>query len=166
MIILDAAFAHTRGLLGELGGVIMARSTSERNAWTLSLLDLRPEDHVLDVGCGPGALIQALAAHVTNGIVAGVDLSPLMLQQATRRNAEMIGAGRVQLQQGSALALPFTDASFDTVLSANSVPFWPDQLAGVQEIRRVLKPGERLRSCCNPSGPSPTIRFARSELIC
>jgi hypothetical protein len=44
MIILDAAFAHPRGLLGYLGGVIMARSTGERNAWTLSLLDLRPED--------------------------------------------------------------------------------------------------------------------------
>jgi ubiquinone/menaquinone biosynthesis C-methylase UbiE len=61
----------------------MGRSLVERNAWTLSLLDLRPKDHVLDVGCGPGALIQALAAYVTNGIVAGVDLSPLMLQQAT-----------------------------------------------------------------------------------
>ncbi|HET9223120.1 MAG TPA: methyltransferase domain-containing protein, partial [Roseiflexaceae bacterium] len=76
----------------------------ERNAWTLSLLDLRPEDHVLDVGCGPGALIQALAVQVTSGIAAGVDLSPVMLRQAARHNAKTIHAGRVQLQQGSASA--------------------------------------------------------------
>jgi ubiquinone/menaquinone biosynthesis C-methylase UbiE len=39
------------------------------------------------------------------------------------------------------LALPFADASFDKVISANSVPFWPDQLVGIQEVRRVLRPG-------------------------
>jgi SAM-dependent methyltransferase len=154
MIILDAAFAHPRGLLGYLGGIIMARSTSERNAWTLSLLDLQPEHHVLDVGCGPGALIQALAAHVTNGIVAGVDLSLVMLQQATRRNAEMIGTGRVQLQQGSALALPFADASFDIVLSANSVPFWPINWLGFRRYAVCSSRGERSRSCSNRSGLS------------
>ena len=119
----------------------MARSTRQRNAWTLSLLDIGQDDHILEVGFGPGALIQVLAARATKGVVAGVDLSPVMLQQASRRNAEAIREGRVRLQPGSALALPFEDASFDLALSANSLPFWPDQEAGVKEIRRVLKPG-------------------------
>jgi len=121
--------------------MIMARSTRQRNAWTLSLLDIGQDDHILEVGFGPGALIQVLAARATKGVVAGVDLSPVMLQQASRRNAEAIREGRVRLQLGSALALPFEDASFDLALSANSLPFWPDQEAGVKEIRRVLKPG-------------------------
>jgi ubiquinone/menaquinone biosynthesis C-methylase UbiE len=141
MNILDATFGHPRGPLGRLGGVIMARSTRQRNAWTLSLLDIGLEDRILEVGCGPGALIQVLAARATKGVVLGVDLSPVMLQLASRRNAETIREGRVRLQLGSALAIPFEEASFDIALSANSLPFWPDQEAGVKEMWRVLKPG-------------------------
>ncbi len=141
MKVLDAAFGHPRGLLGRLGGIIMARSTGLRNEWTISLLDIRRADRILEVGFGPGALIQALAARATEGFIADIDVSPLMLRQASRRNAQAIGEGRVQLQQGSALALPFEDASFDTALSANSVQLWPDQGAGVKEMQRVLQPG-------------------------
>ena len=141
MIVLDAAFGHPRGLLGRLGGVIMARSTRLRNEWTISLLDIRPDDRILEVGFGPGAMIQALAIKAPQGFIAGVDPSPVMLQQASRRNAQPILKGQVQLRQGSALSLPFEDASFDKALTANSVQLWPDKVAGVKEMRRVLQPG-------------------------
>jgi len=134
----------------------MARSTKLRNEWTLSLLDIRQDDRVLEVGCGPGALIQALAAKATEGFVAGVDPSPIMLQQTARRNAEAIREGRVRLQLGSAMALPFEDASFDKALSANSLPFWPDQEAGVKEMWRVLKSGGMIAIILQP-------RWARTE---
>ncbi len=156
MNVLDATFGHPRGLLGRVGGVIMARSTKLRNEWTLSLLDIQRDDRVLEVGCGSGALIQALAALATEGLVAGVDPSPIMLRQAARRNAEAIREGRVQLQVGSATALPFEEASFDTALSANSLPFWPDQEAGVKEMWRVLKSGGMIAIILQP-------RWARTE---
>ena len=167
MIIRDAAFAHPRGLLGYLGGMIMGLSTGERNTWTLSLLDLRPEDQVLDVGCGPGALIQALAVQVTSGIIAGVDLSPVVLRQAARRTAKTIRAGRVWLQQGSAMALPFADASFDKVISANSAPFWPDQLVGIQEVRRVLRPSGLVAIVLQPvwAKTDDQVRAIGAELL-
>ena len=156
MNVLDAAFGHPRGPLGRLGGVIMARSTGKRNEWTLSLLDIQRDDRVLEVGCGPGALIQALAAKATAGFVVGVDLSPTMLQQASKRNAQAIREGRARLEGGSATALPFEEASFDKALSANSVPFWPDQVAGVREMRRVLRPGGVIAIILQP-------RWARTE---
>jgi ubiquinone/menaquinone biosynthesis C-methylase UbiE len=150
MKILDAAFGHPRGLLGRLGGMIMARSTAERNAWTIRLLTIHLGDHILDVGCGPGALIHALAEHTPDGLVAGIDTSPVMLHQASRRNAQLIQQRRVQLQRASALALPFADATFDIAISANSVQLWPDQLAGVTEMRRVLKPGGQIAIILQP----------------
>jgi ubiquinone/menaquinone biosynthesis C-methylase UbiE len=154
--VLDAAFGHPRGALGRLGGVIMARSTAERNAWTLSLLDIEPDDRILEVGCGPGALIQALAAQATEGLGAGIDLSPTMLQQASKRNAQAIREGRVHVRLGSATAVPFEEATFDKALSANSLPFWPDQEAGVGEMWRVLKPGGVIALILQP-------RWARAE---
>ncbi len=140
MLILDAAFGHPRGPLGRLGGMIMARSTGPRNAWILSLLDIHGDDRILEVGFGPGVVIQSLAARATEGVIAGIDTSPLMVQQASRRNAQAIRDGRVHLQQGSALALPFEDASFTTAFSINSVQLWPDSFAGAKEMQRVLKP--------------------------
>jgi ubiquinone/menaquinone biosynthesis C-methylase UbiE len=150
MKILDAAFAHPRGLLGRLGGMIMARGSAERNAWTIVQLTIHSSDHILDVGCGPGALIRALAKCATDGFVVGIDTSPLMLNQAFRRNAELIQRGLVQLQRASALGLPFADATFDIAVSANSVQLWPDQLAGITEMCRVLKPGGQIAIILQP----------------
>lgn len=154
--VLDATFGHPRGLLGRLGGMIMGRRSGQRNEWTLSLLDIEWDDRILEVGCGPGALIQALAARATEGLVAGIDPSPTMLRQAARRNAEAIRKGRVLLRLGSATALPLEDAAFDKAFSANSLPFWPDQEAGVREMWRVLKPGGVIAIILQP-------RWARTE---
>ncbi len=146
----DAMFAHPRGLAGRLGGLIMARLSGARNAWIISLLDVQPEDRVLEVGSGPGAAIQVLADLARNGTVVGIDSSPLMLRQATRRNVRAVRAGRVQLRQGSALALPFEDASFDKALTINSVQIWPDSFAGIKELQRVLKPGGLINVALQP----------------
>jgi hypothetical protein len=54
MNILNAAFAHPQGLLGRLGGMIMARSSGLRNEWIISLLDVQRDDRILEVGFGPG----------------------------------------------------------------------------------------------------------------
>jgi len=152
MKILDAAFAHPRGLLGRLGGTIMARGSAERNISTVAQLTIHPGDHILDVGCGPGALIQALAKCTTDGLVKGIDTSPLMLEQATRRNARLIQLGRVQLQRASALALPFADATFDIAVSANSVQLWPDQLTGAPKYAACSNRVGKLLSFFSPCG--------------
>ena len=148
--LLDATFAHPRGLFGRLGGALMARATTERNAWTLSLLSLPPDAHVLEIGFGPGALIQALVEVVPQVSIEGVDPSPVMLRQATERNQRAITEWRVHLQLGSALPLPFADATFEVVLSANSIFFWPDPEASLREIHRVLAPAGRVALVLQP----------------
>ncbi|GCE09914.1 class I SAM-dependent methyltransferase [Dictyobacter aurantiacus] len=150
MTLLDAAFAHPQGLAGRLGAMIMAYMTRQRNLWTISLLDLRPNDHILEVGFGPGALIQEMALRVPEGFVAGVDASSLMVRQATRRNKKAIQSKQVVLKEGSALTLPFEDNWFDVALSANSIQIWPDQLTGVKEMYRVLKRGGRVALILQP----------------
>jgi len=128
----------------------MARATRLRNVWTIELLEPRQDDCILEVGFGPGALVQALSASVTEGLIVGVDASPVMLRQAYKRNEGAIQDGRVQLHGGSAQALPFEDEFFDKALSANSVQIWPDKVAGITEMRRVLKPGGRIAIVLQP----------------
>jgi ubiquinone/menaquinone biosynthesis C-methylase UbiE len=69
------AFGRPEGRLGKLGGVIMARTNQKIAARATELLDVRPDDQVLEVGFGPGVGIQPLADKVLSGRVAGLDPS-------------------------------------------------------------------------------------------
>jgi SAM-dependent methyltransferase len=64
-----------------------------------------------------------------------------VVEQARARNATAIQSGRVDLRHGSVVSLPFDDNSIDKALAINSMQVWPDAVAGLREIRRVMKPG-------------------------
>lgn len=153
--LLDRAFGHPSGVLGRLGGKLMVRSKRAFAGWVVSELNLDPDDRVLEVGFGPGVGIQRLAEAVPRGFVAGVDASPVMVEQARRRNAAAIRSGLVELRRGLADDLPSDDDVFDAAMTMNSVQAWPDPVAGLRELRRVVKPGGTVAVAFTPhSGQS------------
>jgi ubiquinone/menaquinone biosynthesis C-methylase UbiE len=148
-------FGCPQGILGRLGGIIMARSNQPCAAWVIDLLDIQPHDSVLEVGFGPGVGLQLLARLASAGYVAGVDYSEAMVAQATARNAQTIEHGRVDLRHGSVERLPFADQSFDKALAINSMQVWPDAGAGLREMRRVLRPGGSIALGFTPYAGQP-----------
>jgi ubiquinone/menaquinone biosynthesis C-methylase UbiE len=137
-------FGRPVGILGRLGGVIMARVNRVAAEEVIDLLDVRAGDVVLEVGFGPGVGIALLAKRAAAGRIAGIDPSPEMVEQAKARTAGAIAAGRVDLRRGTVDAVPFPDASFDKAVAINSMQAWPDADAGLCDIRRVLKPGGKI----------------------
>src|SRR5262249_62002579 len=81
------AFGRPQGVLGKLGGVIMARTNRAIAARAVELLNIQPSDRVLEGGFGPGVGIQLLAEKVTAGQGVGIDCSEEMVEPATGRNA-------------------------------------------------------------------------------
>jgi ubiquinone/menaquinone biosynthesis C-methylase UbiE len=142
--VLDDQYAHPTGLVGRWLGERMARQHLPEALWTLSLLDLEPQDRVLELGFGAGQAIALVAAQLTGGQVYGIDISQEMVRAARRRNAGAITAGRVVLRQGEVSDLPFANEQFDKVFSIQTFYFWSDPLRVLAEIARVLKPGGRL----------------------
>jgi SAM-dependent methyltransferase len=141
--ILRTQFGRPTGILGKVAGVVMARRPSnlDRIRWTLSLLDVKPSDRVLEVGTGPGVAIELLSKIATEGYVAGIDHSDEMVRQANKRNAEAVQTGRVFLCRASASAPPAFDALFDKILTINSIHFWNDPVECLRNLRRLLRPG-------------------------
>jgi ubiquinone/menaquinone biosynthesis C-methylase UbiE len=160
-------FGNPQGLGGRLAGWLMALTNRDLNAWAIDQLSVRPADHVLEIGFGPGLAIQALARRARSGHVQGVDISPLMVEQAGRRNAAMLQAGRVRLQVGSVSALPFEAASFHRALAVNNVQFWPQLPADLAEVARVLRPGGTLAIVLQPrQAPSAAdVLAVRDDLV-
>jgi ubiquinone/menaquinone biosynthesis C-methylase UbiE len=148
--ILLRAFGRPQGILGRLGGFIMARMNVDAGKWACGLLEVQPTDSVLEVGFGPGVIIQHLSTLVPAGHVTGIDPSLEMVAQARARNVSAIETGRVDLRHGCIESLPFDDESFDKALAINSMQVWPDALAGLRKMRRVMKPGGRIALCFTP----------------
>ena len=134
-------FGRPKGILGRLGGIIMARTNQPCAAWVIDLLGIQPHDSVLEVGFGPGVGIELLARSVSEGYIAGVDPSEEMVEQARARNVNAMESSRVDLRYGSVERLPFEDNTFTKALAINSMQVWPDAVAGLREMRRVMTPG-------------------------
>jgi len=154
-------FARPTGALGQLAGHLMAFRNKERSWWVLPLLEIHDKDRVLEVGFGSGVDIRRVSEIAVHGFIAGIDHSEVMLQQAQRRNAAGIQAGRVELQLGSASRLPYPDGSFDKVFSINVAQFWQDPLAPIQEMLRVLREGGRIAVAVQPRSKGANERTAR-----
>jgi ubiquinone/menaquinone biosynthesis C-methylase UbiE len=117
----------------------MAKSDAD-DRWIADLLQVRPDDHVLDVGCGPGVTVALMAERATSGLVVGIDPSVEMLSQAAGRNKAAVQAGRVELRRGEVSALPYPDGFFTRACAVHSVYFWPSVEGGLRELHRVLGP--------------------------
>jgi ubiquinone/menaquinone biosynthesis C-methylase UbiE len=135
--------AHYPGFAGPAGffaaaSMVLGAEGNARLAERLS--ELSAGDAVADIGCGPGTAARRAAR--LGASVIGIDPAPVMLRFArllTRRSTHA-----VRYAEGSAEALPLPDSSVSVAWSIASVHHWADLDAGLQEARRVLKPGGRL----------------------
>jgi len=104
----------------------------------LDLMQLAPDENVLDIGCGAGWLCRLLAERVTQGRVVGMDVSDEMVRRARSRYADL---HQVMFVVGGVDEIPWEDSFFTRVISVESAYYWPDPAKGLKEIFRVLREG-------------------------
>ena len=119
----------------------------------LDVLRLRGDEQVLDMGCGRGAVLTAVARRLTSGRATGIDLWRTRDQsgnapEVTKQNAVLEGvADRIVLETGDMTAMPFADDTFDIVVSSlaiHNISGRSNRAKAIAEAWRVLKPGGRL----------------------
>ncbi len=136
--LLAAQLRCPSGDAGRQVGERLAQFNTGTNDWALQLLDIQDNDAVLELGFGPGVALES-AAKKTTGLVAGIELSEVMLKMAEERNADPIAKRKMELHQGDSLEIPYDDETFDKVFAVNTVYFWVEPKKQMEEILRVLK---------------------------
>ena len=106
----------------------------------LDLMNVGPHDNIIDMGCGVGWATRVLAQRASRGIVLGVDLSDHMIAQACR---EYRNPPNALFLVADASALPWPDNFFNSLLSVESIYYYPDLNAAFTEVHRVLRPGAK-----------------------
>lgn len=112
--------------------------------WAGQMVDLMApasSSRVVDLACGSGLIVRHLLARLgSSGRVHGVDLDSAMLAYA----ATTVDDSRVSWHESDAAHLPFESDSMDRVCCHQGLQFFPDRLAALADVRRVLEPGGRL----------------------
>ena len=148
-------FENTRKPIG-LGGKIMVAMMNLGHSpvarWGLRFLELTPDAKVLDCGCGGGANIKRLLKKCPQGVVKGIDYSPVSVEKSKRVNEAAVTEGRCDVLCASVAELPFESEQFDTVTAFETVYFWPDLPQCFREVWRVLKSGGTFLICNESNG--------------
>ena len=148
-------FENTRKPVG-LGGKIMVAMMNVGHSavarWGLQFLNAAPDAKVLDCGCGGGANIKRLLKKCPQGIVKGIDYSPVSVEKSKKVNEAAVTKRRCDVLCASVAELPFESEQFDAVTAFETVYFWPDLPQCFREVYRVLKPGGTFLICNESNG--------------
>jgi ubiquinone/menaquinone biosynthesis C-methylase UbiE len=155
---LRAQFGRPTGFWGNIAGKIMARTPSnqERIHWTIALLDLKPDDRLLEIGFGPGMALELVSTMISEGFIVGIDHSEVMVRQASRRNARAIRDGKVMVRLGTVANLPKFNEPFDKIFTINSIHFWQEPVDCLKELWKLLRPGGLIAVTLQPRSRSAT----------
>ena len=129
---------------------------SERLRALVDKLDIRPDERVLEIGCGHGVAATLVCERLEAGHLTAVDRSAKMIQAATRRNAAYVEAGRAEFLVASLEDLDLGDRRFDKIFAVRVGLFHRDPERARRLVERWLAPGGEVFTFFNlPSEGSP-----------
>ncbi len=128
---------------------------SERLRSVVEQLDIRPDDRVLEIGCGHGVAATLVCERLEEGHLTAVDRSAKMIETAMRRNAAYIESGKAEFLVATLEDLDLGDRRFDKIFAVRVGLFHRDPERARSIVERWLAPGGTVFVFFDPpSGPS------------
>ncbi len=144
------------GYLGKIAGRLMTPKNRQLIDWTVEQLNIKPYQHILEIGYGPGHTLQEVGRKLQIGFLAGIDHSVSMYQQAYQRNKRLVTQQLLQLHIGTVRELPYPSHYFHTIYGSNVHIFWKEPKYEFMQLASLLKTDGKLIMLFQP-------RWASSE---
>jgi len=135
----SSQYRFPSGFLGRYIGNKMDQLNDPQSDWVVSLLDLQPNDTVLEVGFSTGRVLKKISSIVTKGKLYGLDPSNTMYNVASEKLKGEMQSGQVQLVEGYAEKSMLPDNTFSKIFTVHVVYFWEDLEQVFKEFLRISK---------------------------
>lgn len=133
----------------------------ERLRWAVELLELSPDDEVLEIGCGPGVAVALVCERLQGGRITALDRSATAIERTAKRNADHVAEGRAVLLHSDLAGAELAGRHFDKAFAVNVNLFWAgpadDELTLLHDL---LRPGGVLDLVYDTPGEEPARRTA------
>jgi cyclopropane fatty-acyl-phospholipid synthase-like methyltransferase len=128
----------------------MVEPASERLQWAAEVVDAAPDDRILEIGCGNGALVALLCARMQTGTVTAIDRSEKMIEAALRRNRQYVIEGKARFLAEEVADSQFGLGSFTKIVAFNVGAFWKTEAPELKRIKTWLAPHGTIYLFCQP----------------
>jgi len=115
----------------------------DRFQWAAEIMDVNPDDRILEIGCGAGVAATILAASLTTGTITAIDQSESMIKKAPTRNAALAATGKAIFIPVS-LTNMSTTKQYTKIFAFNVSLFWKDASKELEIVKKLLAPKGKL----------------------
>lgn len=158
--LIAAQLRKPSGIFAKQVGERMNESNRLLYQLVLQHLDLKEGNQVLEIGFGNGKFFKDVLLKSEQLKLYGLDFSEQMVEEARKKNVDLIEQGVLDVQFGNSEKLPYNLEMFDAVFCINVIYFWESPATHLQEIHRVLKPGGKLYIGVRPKSVLEKLPFA------
>lgn len=137
----------------------------ERYRWAVGILDVKPDDTILEIGCGFGHSIPLICEKLRGGRLTAIDRSAELVAAATSRNRQFVESGKARVLHQNLLHSTLPASSFNKIFLFNINAFWMDPASELVEVRRVLTSDGRFFLFHQPPPAHDVDEFAEAFRI-
>lgn len=135
---------NPEGAIGKAVTANLNKSNAGGYSAALAKLAIIDGERVVEIGFGNGREIPRILSQAAEVTYFGLDISATMVADAREFNVAAVRAGQATIVCGTISAIPADAQSFDKAITLNTIYFWPDPIAGLRELRRVIRADGRL----------------------
>ena len=140
---IESQFSQPKGTLGKLAGWFMAKENKTLNQWTLSFLNIKENERVLEIGSGPGSAVKELLKYKSCEVYA-IDPSEAMVETTLRRLQKLRIDNQVCMIHGKASEVENMSLPFDKVYSINNMTYWENPVQTLQYLNKHMRPSGKI----------------------
>lgn len=142
-------------------GEWMNKGNLRVNQDTLKVLNASGEENILEIGMGNGFFVKNILEGHPQIKYTGCDFSDVMIKEAEKINAEWITKGQATFITADIASLPCPNATFDKIVTINTIYFWDNEQKVLNELKRVLKPNGKLIITLRPKRQMVNYPFTK-----